>query len=271
MRVLLVDDDTGVREVTQETLQAQGFEVIPAANVSEALIQIVSNQFDVLVTDLHMPDPGDGFVVAAAMRHFWPSARTVIISGFPDVDAAMQAISLQVDAILTKPVPPAELKQTLLKQRNPQPPAKPRKSVADILERRIDVTLQHWLFRVKKAAELMTVPLSDDERLRHLPEILHSIANRLAREAEYSDAPSPANSLYGTCRRHQNYTVFMLVQEWRILQSCISETIHRNLQLVDFSLLIPDLMLIADEVNSHLEQSLHGYFNAKANDAESGI
>ncbi len=56
-KVLLVDDDNAVREMMTATLEHKGFEVVAAANVSEALRFITTQNFDVLITDLHMPNP----------------------------------------------------------------------------------------------------------------------------------------------------------------------------------------------------------------------
>ncbi len=68
-RVLLVDDDDAVRDMMTVTLQHKAFEVVAAANVTEALRLITTQSFDALITDLHMPNPGDGFTVITAMRH----------------------------------------------------------------------------------------------------------------------------------------------------------------------------------------------------------
>ena len=102
-KVLLVDDDDAVREMMTQTLQHKGFEVVAAGNVTEALRSIASGSFDVLITDLHMPNPGDGFTVVTAMRHFQPKALTLIVSGYPDVQRAMDTIALEADEIIVKP------------------------------------------------------------------------------------------------------------------------------------------------------------------------
>jgi DNA-binding NtrC family response regulator len=60
-KVLLVDDDDAVREMMMATLMRKGFEVVAAANVGEALKFITMETFDALITDLHMPNAGDGF------------------------------------------------------------------------------------------------------------------------------------------------------------------------------------------------------------------
>jgi DNA-binding response OmpR family regulator len=79
----LVDDNEDIREIFQEGLEKRGFEVVPSANVSEALKLIVNEHFDVLLSDLHMPDPGDGFTVVSAMRHTHPMAVTVVMMTCP--------------------------------------------------------------------------------------------------------------------------------------------------------------------------------------------
>ena len=102
-RVLLVDDDEAVRAMMNATLERKGFEVVAAASVTEALKHIATESFDVLITDLHMPNPGDGFTVITAMRHSQPDALTLLVSGYPDVQSAMAAILLEADEIMVKP------------------------------------------------------------------------------------------------------------------------------------------------------------------------
>jgi DNA-binding NtrC family response regulator len=83
-KVLLVDDDDAVRDMMSVTLERKGFDVVAAVSVAEALRLIAKESFDVLITDLHMPNPGDGFTVVTAMRHSQPNALTLLVSGYPD-------------------------------------------------------------------------------------------------------------------------------------------------------------------------------------------
>lgn len=112
-KVLLVDDNQSVVAVMKAMLEHNGFEVVSATNVTDALNQIVSQSFDALVTDLHMPNAGDGFSVVTAMRHAQPQALTLVVSGFPNVEDAMAAIALQADDILIKPFDAGELTQRI--------------------------------------------------------------------------------------------------------------------------------------------------------------
>src|SRR6202453_396120 len=111
-RVLLVDDDEVVLGVMSESLKSKGFEAIAVGGVTDALKRISTEKFDVLSTGLHMPNAGARFTVISAMRHSQPAALTMLLSGFPDVKSAMEAIILEADEIVRNPVGgkrPAEL------------------------------------------------------------------------------------------------------------------------------------------------------------------
>src|ERR1700720_4719787 len=103
-KVLLVDDDENVRFGLGELLESKGFEITTAASVHEALKLIISETYDVLLSDLHMPGAGDGLTVVSAMRHANPTAVTLLLSAFPEMTAAAAAILQQTDEILLKPV-----------------------------------------------------------------------------------------------------------------------------------------------------------------------
>jgi hypothetical protein len=60
-------------------------------------------------------------------------------------------------------------------------------------------------------------------------------------------------------RRRQGYTAAMMVEESRILQVCIFHTLHKNLEVIDFSVLLFQVMTIADEVDSQLRQAMESF------------
>jgi DNA-binding NarL/FixJ family response regulator len=265
-KILLVDDSALLRGKMQELLELNDFEVVPAASVTEALNQIVSQHFDVLLTDLHMPDPGDGFAVVTAMRHAQPEVLTLVVSAFPDVQGAMAAILLQADEVLVKPLEVERLAELIRKKTQERAHLpKPRKeSVASILERDVKTTIQRWLLRVGRVEELTRLPLTEDERSKHLRDLMNEIVLRLRgpRFVEAVARDSPAAVAHGELRYRQGYSAPLMVQESRMLQVCIFETIQRNLAHVDFSTVLPDIMIIADEVDSQLTQSLDSYVKA---------
>lgn len=267
-KILLVDDDDALLCMMQESLEAQNFEVVPAANVTEALSQIATQHFDVLITDLHMPGPGDGFTVATAMRHSQPDALTLVLSGFPDVEEAMTAILLEADEVIVKPCEIKQLSELIRERTLERKPSvrRSKESVASILERDVAITIQRWLSRVGQTKELASHCLADTDRTGHLPEFIKDIAVRLreARVVEAIARPSDAAVEHGRLRYRQRYSVPMMVQESRILQVCLFETIQRNLGTVDFSLVLSDIMLIADEVDSQLTQSVESFLKLQS-------
>src|SRR6202040_59891 len=158
-KVLLVDDDDAIRDMMTATLEHKGFGVVAAANVTEALKLIVTESFDVLITDLHMPNPSDGFAVVAAMRHSQPAALTLLVSGYPDVKSAMDAILLEADEIIVKPFETRKLADLVHdKLLNHEPSVStPKERVAEILEHCTSLIVEDWLARVKKSKELSHV------------------------------------------------------------------------------------------------------------------
>jgi DNA-binding response OmpR family regulator len=266
-KVLLVDDDDAVRAMMNATLENKGFEVVAAANVTEALKHISTDSFDVLITDLHMPNPGDGFTVVTAMRHSQPNALTLLVSGYPDVQGAMAAILLEADEIIVKPFEAGKLADIVRsKMLNRKPTARLEKErVAAILRRSIASVVENWLTRAKESKELNQVLLSDDERTGHLPKLVEDLVLRLGKPnitTIDSDAVFSAAADHGKLRYEQGYTPAMLVHESRILQVTLFGTLQNNLSFLDFSLLLPDVMTIADEVDAQLTQSMDSYMNA---------
>jgi DNA-binding response OmpR family regulator len=267
-KVLLVDDDDAVRAMMRATLQHKGFEVVAAASVTEALRHIASESFDVLITDLHMPNPGDGFTVVTAMRHSQPNALTLLVSGYPDVQGAMAAILLEADEIMVKPFDVAKLADLVReKMLNRKPAIRLEKErVGTILGRCIARVVEDWLARAKQSKELNQVLLTDNDRTGHLPKLVEDLVVRLSRPSattKDSDAmSSPAAIAHGKMRYLQGYTPAMLVHESRILQVTLFGTLQRNLSFLDFSLLLPDVMTIADEVDAQLTQSMDSFVDA---------
>ena len=267
-KVLLVDDDEAVRTMMCVTLENKGFEVVAAASVTEALKHIATDRFDVLITDLHMPNPGDGFTVVTAMRHSQPEALTLLVSGYPDVQSAMAAILLEADEIMVKPFDIRKLADLVReKMLNRTPTVRPEKArVGTILQRCMASVVEEWLKRAKQSKELSQVLLSDADRTGHLPKLVEDLIVRLSKPsatAKDSDAAfSAAAVAHGKLRYKQGFTPAMLVHESRILQVTLFGTLQGNLSSLDFSLLLPDVMTIADEVDAQLTQSMESYMDA---------
>jgi len=266
-KVLLAEDDDAVREMLQASLERDGFEVVAVASVCEALRRIATEDFDVLLSDLHMPQAGDGFTVVSAMRHTHPHAVTLVLSGYPELEEALSAIRLQADEVLVKPIPIASLRE-IIHEKLRHPVAhllrRPTRSVASILDDDLDTTIRDWMALVEQADELTCVPLSFDERTGHLPNLIADLIYRLRLPQAAKANFSIAARLHGSLRRKQGYTAAMLVEESRILQVSIFNTLQNNLTSVDFSQVLLDIMTIADEVDSQLKQAMFSFVDPES-------
>src|SRR6266436_1418499 len=135
-KLLFVDDEPTIRLTLPLILEMHEFEVKAAANVSDALALIQSEKFDVLLSDLNIGEPSDGFTVVSAMRRTQPDAVTIIITGYPAFETALQAIRSQVDDYIVKPTRADDLVQRihdrLQRQDRHGPP--PLRKVSFVLE-----------------------------------------------------------------------------------------------------------------------------------------
>jgi DNA-binding response OmpR family regulator len=269
-KVLVVDDNEDLLLSLAQVLEIHDFEVTSATNVTDALRHISSSSFDVLLSDLHMPGPGDGLTVVSAMRHANPMAVTLLLSSFPEMGAATQAILLQTDEILVKPMNVPVLVDAI-KQRLASGPRTTRlvESVATILERSAESSIQDWFERVEQEETLMAVPMNRELRCGHLTQVFRDLVDRLRsfKPLGTKEPMSAASAEHGGTRRKQGYTAAMMVEESRVLQVTIFNTLQNNLASIDFSVLLIGVMTIADEVDSQLSQAMKSYIEESTLDA----
>jgi hypothetical protein len=115
----------------------------------------------------------------------------------------------------------------------------------------------------------MEIPLSRQLRTGHLPQVFRDLVRRL-RSFEPLGTKEPMSIFaaeHGVTRRKQGYTAAMMVEESRMLQVCIFQTLQNNLATIDFSVLLIGVMTIADEVDSQLGQSMDSYIAQSIGDA----
>ena len=265
-----MDDDEIVRYSLCKILEQDGFAVTTAANVSEALQHINSILFDVLLTDLHMPGAGDGLTVVSAMRHSNPKAVTMVLSAFPEMEAAARAILQQTDQILVKPMEVMALVEAI-KQRVKTGAPLPRvvETVAAILQRSVEDTIAAWYGRIKTDKKVMAISMTFEQRTCHLQQVFKDLVSRLesTKPIGSKELVSKAATDHGINRQQQGYTAAMLVEESRMLQVCIFDTLQKNLATIDFSVLLIGVMTIADEIDSQLSQAMDSFMAKLVADA----
>ena len=136
-------------------------------------------------------------------------------------------------------------------------------SVATILDQGTQSTIEDWFARVELEPHIITVPLNFRDRCAHLPLLLRDLVSRLHDPLPLGTRAhvSLAAAEHGLLRRHQGYSAAMLVEESRMLQVSIFQTLQNNLHRVDFSVLLVSVMAIADEVDSQLAQAMASYIS----------
>jgi len=105
IRVLVVDDEEVVRLGYRRVLSGDGFTVMAAGNGSEALALMADKRFDVVLLDLRMPGM-DGLEVLRAIKERAPESEVVVVTGYPSIETAKEAVRLGAYDYLTKPVVP---------------------------------------------------------------------------------------------------------------------------------------------------------------------
>jgi two-component system, NtrC family, response regulator AtoC len=102
-RILVVDDEEGVRTFVAEALERSGHEVMQVADGAAALRAAREEPFDVVLTDLKMPEM-DGMTVVRALRTEQPDVEVIVLTAFAEVGTAVEAMKLGAFDYLQKPV-----------------------------------------------------------------------------------------------------------------------------------------------------------------------
>jgi DNA-binding NtrC family response regulator len=107
-RILIVDDEDIVRTCCSRALSPEGYEVRLAKNGLEGLKLASEERFDLVLTDLKMPDM-DGIEVLRIIKEKWPETEVIIVTGYQTVDTAVKAIKLGAYDYIEKPFTPDAL------------------------------------------------------------------------------------------------------------------------------------------------------------------
>ena len=261
-KILFVDDEPAIRLTLPLILQQEGFEVSVAATVAEALAYINQDSFDVLLADLNIGERGDGFTLISAMRRVQPQAVTLILTGYPDFETALQAIRNQVDDYLTKPTDLNQLVTTIKeKSANPRRVTPLQtKRVSTVLRESVDEIVNEWLGEANKNMLLSSLQLSRQERLDHIRLMIEELAKRIeAGPNVIGDNEKTGATRHGQERYEQGYTMRSIAIEARLLHSVISRVLHKHLLAIDMSTCISDIMFMGEGLHEEFEESIRAF------------
>jgi ActR/RegA family two-component response regulator len=216
--------------------------VTAAGTVAEALDSMNKRPFDVLISDLNIGHPGDGFTVVSAMRRTQPECVTLILTGYPAFETALQAIRSQVDDYLIKPAPVEMLVGAIEKKLQKRQPRHP------IELKRVPQLLRENAENIAEAAAQDLAGNSRESRPRdhrqHLAALIRELADDLE---EPATAPALAKVVHGFGRTQQRLGLSLpdTIEKIDVLCRYIHECIQANLISVDVSYLVLDLQNIS--------------------------
>ena len=262
-RLLLVDDDDAVRLTLGAVLTYHGFLVNTASNVPAALELVSQEKFDILLADLNIGQPGDGFTVVSAMRRVQPEACTFILTGYPDFESAIEAIRNQVDDYFSKPLKVEDLVASIHAVHNGRRPASkaaPLRKMSRVLRDLLPEIVERWIREVMKDVELAALPLTDAQRSDHIPDFIDQLIVRLDSGIdELSPEAIEAARKHGKTRYQQGFTIPQILFETRVLQHVLTSAIRENLLSIDLSTLVPDILQIGESLQAAVEISIRVY------------
>ena len=114
-KILIVDDDESIRKVLAAVLEESGYMIDAAENGKEAIEKTDKNFYNLALVDIRLPDI-EGSKLIAMMKETTPRMRKIIITGFPSLQNAVEALNKGADAYIIKPFDMDKVLQTIKDQ-----------------------------------------------------------------------------------------------------------------------------------------------------------
>jgi DNA-binding NtrC family response regulator len=111
-KVLIVEDDEGMRSLFEEALSLWGYHATTASTGARAIELVQGQLFDTVLCDVRMPEM-DGLTILREIKRHDPSIEVVMVTGFPAVASAVEALKLGAYDYLAKPVNLVELRHVM--------------------------------------------------------------------------------------------------------------------------------------------------------------
>jgi len=142
-RILVVDDDESVRKVLSLILEEEGYVVDTAENGKEAIEKSESKFYNLALIDIRLPDM-EGTKLLTAMKETTPKMVKVIITGYPTLKNAVEAVNKGADAYILKPFNMDNVLETIKEQLKKQQKAKKysEENVTEFIKTRVKEVTQ---------------------------------------------------------------------------------------------------------------------------------
>lgn len=137
-RILIVDDDENIRKVITTILADEGYTVESAETAKKAIEMTKKNFFNLALIDIRLPDM-EGIELLTRMRETTPKMRKIVITGYPTLHNAIEAVNRGADAYILKPFDMEKTLETIREQLEIQEQEKrySQNKVAEFIETRV--------------------------------------------------------------------------------------------------------------------------------------
>jgi DNA-binding NtrC family response regulator len=114
-RILVVDDDEDIRTTIEAILENEGYQVDLATDGKEAINKTRKTLYNIVLIDIRLPDM-NGTELLMKMKDTVPKTRKIIVTGYPSLQNAIEAVNKQADVYIIKPVDVKKLLSTIQEQ-----------------------------------------------------------------------------------------------------------------------------------------------------------
>lgn len=137
-RILVVDDDENIRKVLTTILEDEGYDVEAADTAKIAIEKTAKKFYNVALIDIRLPDM-EGIELLTKMRPTTPRLRKIIVTGYPTMQNAVEAVNKGADAYVLKPFNVEKVLDIIEEQLRKQEEEKrySQEKVAEFIETRV--------------------------------------------------------------------------------------------------------------------------------------
>jgi two-component system NtrC family response regulator len=137
-RILVVDDDENIRKVLATILEEEGYTVDEAEDAKKAIEKTKRNVYNLALIDIRLPDM-EGIELLTKMKETVPRMRKIIITGYPTLQNAIEAVNRGADAYILKPFDMDKVLATIKEQLRKQEEERrySQEKVAEFIETRV--------------------------------------------------------------------------------------------------------------------------------------
>jgi DNA-binding NtrC family response regulator len=137
-RILIVDDDESIRKILSTILEDEGYVVETAENGREAIDKSTMKFYNLALIDVRLPDI-EGVTLLARFKETVPRMRKIIITGFPSIQNAIEAVNNKADGYMLKPFEIGKILETIKEQLKKQQEEKEynQNKVTEFIETRV--------------------------------------------------------------------------------------------------------------------------------------